>query len=194
MRLGPVRSAKTTWMNIEITTLADQGFSCLKIIHAADDRPLAASNDESGSTYNSTYKSLSSKVKYVRVSELRGVDVSAYHVVGIDEAQFYPDLLEVVEDWVENKGLHILVSGLDGDFEKRRIGQTLDLIPLADEVVKLSGRCRLCLNELQDAGFHGNIMALAAPFSKNIGHSDEQIQIGGDEIFVAVCRWHHSAK
>lgn len=34
----------------------------------------------------------------------------------------------------------VIVAGLDGDFKRQRFGQMLDLVPLADRVVKLAGR------------------------------------------------------
>ena len=36
IRVGPMFSGKTTWLNGELTQLADKNFSVLKIIHSSD--------------------------------------------------------------------------------------------------------------------------------------------------------------
>lgn len=189
--LGPMFSGKTTRLNYELTRFADKGLSTLKIIHSEDIRDDVASSDLSGSTHNSSYRQLSDKITCVRASELSGIDVSAYHAIGIDEAQFYPDLYYMVENWVENKGKHVRVAGLDGDAFKRKFGQTLDLIPMSDKVKKMSASCVICLSELKKSNFHGNIFSIEAPFTKRLGVSTAQKEVGGSEKYIPVCRYHH---
>jgi len=192
IRVGPMFSGKTTWLNGELTQLADKRFSVLKITHSDDIRNDVETCDNSGSTHNSSYRSLSTKITCIRASELKDINVSKFHVIGIDEAQFFPDLLEVVEDWVENKGKHVRVAGLDGDAFKRKFGQTLDLIPICDEVIKLTASCKYCLDELEKAKFHGNILSIEGPFTKRLVSSLEQKIVGGADTYVPVCRFHHS--
>ncbi len=192
MRIGPMFSGKTTWLNGELTKLADKGFSVLKITHSDDQRIDVATSDESGSTHNTSYTKLSAKIDCLKVATLEGVDVSKYHVIGVDEAQFFPDLLENVENWVENLGKHVRVSGLDGDCFKRKFGQVLDLIPICDQIKKLSASCRICLSELEQSGFHGNILGIVGPFTKRLGVSTSQKEVGGSNNYIPVCRYHHA--
>lgn len=56
--------------------------------------------------------------------------VEQYDVIGIDEGQFYPDLVEMVEQWVE-AGKVVLVAALDGDFRRKPFGRVLELVPNA---------------------------------------------------------------
>jgi thymidine kinase len=56
----------------------------------------------------------------------------------INEAQFYPDLVEFVKRFIHK---NIYIYGLDGDFKQERIGQILDIIPLCDSVQKLKANC-----------------------------------------------------
>lgn len=191
IRIGPMFSSKTTWLNGELTQLADTGFSVVKITHSDDVREDVATCDNTGSTHNSSYKSLSAKITCIRASELTNIDVSKFHVIGIDESQFFPNLLKTVEDWVENKGKHVRIVGLDGDFSKRKFGEILDLIPMCDEVVKLHARCQMCLDELKQANFHGNILSIAGPFTRRLGASKEQKVVGGSDEYIPVCRYHH---
>jgi thymidine kinase len=194
IRIGPMFSAKSTWLNGELTQLADTGFSVLKITHADDIREDVSACDNSGSTHNSSYKSLSNKITCIRASELTNIDVSKYHAIGVDESQFFPDLLTAVKIWVEDKGKHVRAVGLDGDFSKGKFGLILDLIPLCDEVVKLHARCRMCLDELKQADFHGNILSIAGPFTRRLGASKEQKVVGGSDEYIPVCRYHHSSE
>ena len=193
LRIGPMFSSKTTWLNAQLTELADTGFSVLKITHSDDIREDVELCDNSGSTHNSSYKSLSDKISCIRASELKHIDVNKFHAIGVDESQFFPDLLQVVENWVENMGKHVRISGLDGDAFKRKFGQTLDLIPICDEVIKLHARCRLCLNELKQLNFNGNILSIGGPFTKRLGVSKEQKVVGGSDVYIPVCRYHHSS-
>jgi thymidine kinase len=61
----------------------------------------------------------------------------------INEAQFFPDLLEFVK-MIERYELRVEVYGLDGDFERKPFGQILNIIPYCDTVIKLKGNCSYC--------------------------------------------------
>ena len=195
IRVGPMFSGKTTWLNWELTKFVDRSFNVLKITHSDDIRDDVASSSDSGTTHNSTFTSLSPKIKYVRVRKLSDVDVTGYHVVGIDESQFYDDLVENVKDWVEKKGIHVRVSGLCGDINKNKFGSVLDLIPFCDGVEKMTASCVLCLKDLKKADFKGNILAIEAPFTRKIGDpvSTLVVDIGGSDKYIPVCRYHHSS-
>jgi thymidine kinase len=77
-------------------------------------------------------------------------ETSMYHlkirraeVILINEGLFFEDLYEVVVEMLkQNKKIYI--CGLDGDFERKKFGTILDLIPLCDQVRKLSSLCSLC--------------------------------------------------
>lgn len=189
MRIGPMFSGKTTWLNSELTKLSETGFRSLKIIHSDDIREDVESCDDSGSTHNPSYNVLSRKIHRLRCSELSTIDVNDYDVVGIDESQFFPDLLDVVINWVEKQGKHVKISGLDGDSFRGKFGQTLDLIPYCDEVVKLNATCKICSDELKGK-FHGNILAINGSFTKRTCDSIEQKVIGGSSQYIPVCRYH----
>jgi len=101
--------------------------------------------------------------------QLRNADV-----ILINEAQFFDDLYECVNDMLKNKK-RIYVSGLDGDFERKKFGQILDLYPICDKVSKLSSLCSLCKNG--EPGI----------FSLRLSGEKEQVLIGNDN-YVPVCR------
>jgi thymidine kinase len=62
-----------------------------------------------------------------------------YTNIFINEAQFFPDLLEFVQQYENTK--EIRIYGLDGDYLRRPFGQILDVIPYCDSIEKLRGVC-----------------------------------------------------
>lgn len=65
-----------------------------------------------------------------------------YHVVGIEEAQFFEkDIIIVIKELLSKKK-HILVSGLDTDFRGEPFGYIPQIMALADEVHKLTSVCQ----------------------------------------------------
>ena len=62
----------------------------------------------------------------------------------INEGQFFPDIEEQVRILVEQSHKRVYICGLDGDFERKPIGQLLQLIPFCDEVIKLKSLCSIC--------------------------------------------------
>jgi len=192
LKFGPMFSGKTTWLNGELTEFADTGFSVLKITNIKDVRKDVAGNSDSGTTHNSAIETLSPKVHRIKASNLCDIDVNNYNVIGIDEAQLFQDLTQVVERWVEDFGKHVRVVGLDGDFRKCRWGDILSLIPLSNGAEKLNARCTICLRELERMNFRGNLLSISASFTKRLTDSTVQEDIGGSDKYMPVCRYHHS--
>jgi thymidine kinase len=71
------------------------------------------------------------------IHETRDKLLNARHIM-INEAQFYPDLVDFVKRFIHK---NIYIYGLDGDFKQERIGQILDIIPLCDSVQRLKAIC-----------------------------------------------------
>jgi thymidine kinase len=67
-------------------------------------------------------------------------------VVAIDEGQFFLDIVEVSER-LANEGVVVVIAALDGTFQRKPFGNILSLVPLAEQVVKLSAVCIECGNE-----------------------------------------------
>ena len=101
------------------------------------------------------------------------------NVIIIDEAQFFPDIVEFVLWLVEDLQKDVIVVGLDGDANRKPFGRLLELVPLADRITKLKSFCSVCLDGT-DALF---------TFCK--GQKDEQILVGGSELYMPLCRKHY---
>jgi thymidine kinase len=92
----------------------------------------------------------------------------------INEGQFFEDLYEYVSYLLE-KGKKVYVCGLDGDFERKKFGQILDLIPHCDKVTKLTSLCSICKNG--EPGI----------FSMRLTNEKCQTLVGSDN-YIPVCR------
>ena len=73
-------------------------------------------------------------------------EINQADVILINEGQFFPDLYSWVSHLIDNSKKRIYICGLDGDFERRKFGQILDLIPLCDKITKLTALCSICKN------------------------------------------------
>ena len=108
------------------------------------------------------------------------IKVATSDVILINEGQFFEDLYEVVVEMLkQNKKIYI--CGLDGDFERKKFGQILDLIPLCDKVTKLTSLCSLCKN------------GTPGIFSMRLTHETDQTVVGSDN-YIPVCRKCYSNK
>jgi thymidine kinase len=92
----------------------------------------------------------------------------------INEGQFFEDLYEYVELLLKG-GNKIYVCGLDGDFQRKKFGQILDLIPLCDKVTKLTSLCSICKN------------GKPGIFSMRLTVETCQTLVGSDN-YIPVCR------
>ena len=96
-------------------------------------------------------------------------------VILINEGQFFCDIVEHVEYWVEKCKKRVYVCGLDGDFKRNPIGNLLGLIPMCDKVNKLTALCSNCKDGTR------------AIFSYRVTDEKEQIVIGSSN-YIPVCR------
>jgi thymidine kinase len=70
------------------------------------------------------------------------------------------------------------LAGLDGDFKQEKFGELFDVIPLADEVLKLRALCMIC-----NDGTPG-------PFTQRTIVDDTQVVVAAADSYRAVCRKH----
>jgi thymidine kinase len=100
--------------------------------------------------------------------------VATSSVILINEGQFFPDLEEFVKLLLVNDK-KVYVCGLDGDFERKKFGQILDLIPICDKVTKLTSLCSVCKD------------GTPGIFSKRLTLEKEQTVVGSSN-YIPVCR------
>jgi thymidine kinase len=95
-------------------------------------------------------------------------------VVGIDEAQFFDhDLVTVVQS-LADRGVRVIVVGLDLDYRREPFGPMPALLALAEFVDKMHAICVRC--------------GRPAHYSQRIAGSADQVQVGDAEAYEARCR------
>lgn len=97
-----------------------------------------------------------------------------HDVVAIDEAQFFEmDLIEVAEN-LANKGLRVIIAGLDMDFKGRPFGPIPNLMAIADDVLKVHAICVNC--------------GRPAQFSNRINQNQHMVFLGEMREYEPLCR------
>ncbi len=104
-------------------------------------------------------------------------------VVAIDEAQFFDDDITRVVDILADRGMRVLIAGLDLDFRGEPFGPMPLLLAQAEQVDKLSAICVVC----------------GAPASRTqrlidgspAKYDDPVILVGASEVYEARCRHCH---
>lgn len=187
--LGSMFSSKTTSLIRDVTRYADLGEKCLILNSALDTRPGLSSL----SSHSSSYRGLSPKIDVQSVGDLATVNVQDYVVIGVDEAQFFPDLLATVLTWIDQQGKIVIVAGLDGNANRQPFGQILQLVPHAEEVTKLKARCEQCLAERRKTDSTLLLTKMEANFTRlRTQENLDQPVIGGSDKYQPVCRYHYN--
>ena len=99
---------------------------------------------------------------------------SHVQVVGIDEAQFFDDELPYVCNTLANKGVRVIIAGLDMDFQGRPFGPMPALMATAESVTKVHAVCVKCGNP--------------ALYSYRLVPSESKILLGEMESYEPRCR------
>lgn len=106
-------------------------------------------------------------------------------VIMVEEAQFYApdDLVDTVRNMVDQDHKSVVVSALDGDWQRQPFGGVLRLLPLADHVTRLQALCAVCHD------------GTPAPFTQRWGAASspgaQVVAVGGADMYRPVCRRHY---
>lgn len=95
-------------------------------------------------------------------------------VVGIDEAQFFDKQLTDICNTLANRGIRVIVAGLDMDFKGNPFGPMPELMAVADHVTKVHAICVRC----------GNL----AQFSHRTTRTDKLVLLGETDAYEPLCR------
>ncbi len=107
-------------------------------------------------------------------SEIEGYIGPDVQVVGIDEGQFLgPKLPEVCEN-LANRGVRVIVAGLDQDFMGRPFEPIPALLAVAEYITKTLAVCMQC--------------GKPANRTQRITPSTERVVVGASEVYEARCR------
>jgi len=95
-------------------------------------------------------------------------------VVGIDEAQFFDKNIVDVCEKLANRGIRVIVAGLDMDYLGRPFGPIPALMAKAEFVTKVHAICLQC----------GSIASYSHRFIK----SEKLVELGESESYQPLCR------
>jgi len=165
---GPMFSGKTTELIRRLKRYEVANHKCLIIKYANDLRY----ENECGlgvATHDHLSRSAVAATELSTVTHL----AERCSVIGIDEGQFFADIVEFSEA-MANAGKVVVVAALDGTYQRSGFGNILNLVPLAEHVVKLTAVCMRCYGE--------------AAYTQRLGSETAVEVIGGTEKYMAVCR------
>ncbi|MFN2282593.1 MAG: thymidine kinase, partial [Anaerolineales bacterium] len=117
------------------------------------------------------------------ITEIHALLQEGVTVVAIDEAQFFgEEIIRVVQDLVD-RGIRVIVAGLDMDFRGVPFGQMPQLLALAEIVDKLHAICMVCGEEAT--------RTQRLVDGEPAYYDDPIIIVGASEMYEARCRIHH---
>ncbi len=95
-------------------------------------------------------------------------------VVGIDEVQFFDDEIVNVCNKLANKGIRVVVAGLDMDFQGKPFGPMPHLLAIAEQVTKVHAICMSC----------GDL----AHYSHRTAAGEKLVMLGEMDAYEPLCR------
>ncbi|MCX6232042.1 MAG: thymidine kinase [Bacteroidetes bacterium] len=95
-------------------------------------------------------------------------------VIGIDEAQFFDEELYNVCNTLADRGVRVIVAGLDMDYLGNPFGPIPRLMAVAEDVTKVHAICMSC----------GNL----AHYSHRTVQNDKLVMLGETDTYEPLCR------
>ena len=174
--MGPMFAGKSSTILSRVRRARTLGWNCFLVTASIDTR-----YDSSGASIMTHDKEGVSAIGVTKLSDVKEMpEYREARLVMIEEGQFFSDLYSFVVNAVEVEGKDVVVVGLDGDSERKPFGKILELLPLADKVIKLTSLCKRCGD------------GTPAIFSACVkGHKDGQICVGGSDMYEPMCRKHY---
>ena len=180
--IGPMFAGKSSAIQSIIRRHQALGWNVFVVTHSMDTRyttePAIVNHDKVMMPAHATNKLM---------ALINHPDYVSSRLVVIEEAQFFPDLVEFVLQTVDKSEKHAVVVGLDGDAERRPFGRVLDLVPYCDRVTKLTAMCKMCKDGTPA------IFTFAAHVDAVVAASDGRPCVGADEKYVPLCRKHFNS-
>jgi thymidine kinase len=107
-------------------------------------------------------------------AEIRALVEPATEVVGIDEGQFFDSDLVAVVNELADRGVRVIVAGLDQDYTGRPFGPMPHLLAVAEYITKTHAICVRC--------------GQPANYSQRTVEVEAQVVVGASDAYEARCR------
>ncbi len=95
-------------------------------------------------------------------------------VVGIDEGQFFDNELVAVANTLAQRGVRVIIAGLDQDYTGKPWEPMPQLLAVAEYITKTHAICMKC--------------GQPANYTQRTVESEERVAVGGGEMYEARCR------
>jgi len=179
MVIGPMFAGKSTELMRQINRDAAIGLPYAVVNHHLDSQryqsPGVSTHPTAAGKQTICASVLDSLMPFIATDSFREAAT-----VYINEAQFFPDLLQFVKTCVVRfPDKRIVICGLDGDSSQEPFKQVVQCIPYADKIRKLLAQCIVCKD------------GTLAPYTIRRGDaSPTRVRVGGAEMYSPVCRSH----
>lgn len=167
--LGPMFSGKSTELLRHIRRYNCKKLQTTVVAYAKDDRYITDNNKNILVTHD---QNKHPALKAIKISEVKE-EIMKYDVIGIDEGQFYEDLVEQCEE-LANKGKIIIIAALSSTYERKPWDQVAKLIPKCDSIQYITAICYNCSKD--------------ASFTARKSKETTEVIIGGSDIYIPCCR------
>ena len=167
--LGPMFSGKSTRLIEQMRKYVYKAKKTIMVKYYADQRY----SEKSEVVTHDLIKYDSINCKLLRNSF---ETLKQYDVIGIDEGQFFADLVEICEE-LALMGKIVLIAALNGDFRMEPFPVIQRIIAKSDKIKLLKAYCFNCHKD--------------AKFSLRIVQSNETVLIGAGEAYKPACRECH---
>jgi thymidine kinase len=107
-------------------------------------------------------------------AELRARVEAGTEVVGIDEGQFFDNELVEVANELAQRGLRVIIAGLDQDYTGKPFEPMPQLLAIAEYITKTHAICVRC--------------GQPANYSQRTFESEERVAVGAGGMYEARCR------
>lgn len=104
---------------------------------------------------------------------------SDVEVVGIDEAQFFDETIVEVVQTLANRGVRVIIAGLDMDFAGKPFGPMPALMAVAEDVQKVHAICVKC--------------GSPANHSHRLSSDEQLVMLGEKDSYEPLCRHCYNA-
>jgi thymidine kinase len=174
---GPMFAGKTEELLRRVRRAEIAGKRVVVINHALDTRH---GTDRIASHVGLDYPSVAA----ASADDIERAVPDGTEIVAIDEAHFFGPHLVPVVTRLADRGLLVIVAGLDVTFDGRPFEPLPSLMALAEQVDKLTAICAVCG---EDAVFHVPVAAMTASPTDPVAE-----HVGGLDKYQARCRRHFS--
>lgn len=118
--------------------------------------------------------------------ELEGVNFffNGYDSILVDEAQFLSkDQITQLSEIVDQLNIPVMAYGLKNDFSNHLFPGSEQLVLLADKLIEMKTTCKWCNKKATM-----NLRVVDG----SPAYEGEQVEVGGNEDYLSVCRYHYN--